>query len=69
MPAREDLDNALLLEGAQFTPTEGVDDVVLKRRVQLIERGHSFNSMSSTLAAAVTFLSISVSSAWLIVSA
>src|ERR1035438_4730273 len=66
VPAPEDLADAFLLKGAQFTPTEGVDDVVLKGWVQLIERRHSFNSMSSTLAAVVTFLSISVSSAWLI---
>src|SRR5205823_12696433 len=42
------------LDGSQFPPAEGVDDVVLKRRMQAVEFAHRSNSMSSTVWACVS---------------
>ena len=37
------------LDGPQFAPAEGIDDVVLKGRMQSVECAHGSSSMSSTV--------------------
>ena len=37
------------LDGSQFPPAEGIDDVVLKSRMQSVKITHTSNSMSSTV--------------------
>ena len=37
------------LDGPQFPPAEGIDDVVLQGRVQSVECVHTSSSMSSTV--------------------
>ena len=68
MLSRQERLDTLLLERPQRTPAKRIHDVVLKRRVKALKGRHKVSSMSSTLAAALTFLSISLSSVGLTVS-
>ncbi len=58
----ENAGDHLLLEGSQLPPTQAVDDVVLQRRMELIEVAHKFSSISSTSAAPIACRSTGVSS-------
>ena len=58
---KERLDRRLL-KWPQLTPTQTVDDVMLQRRMQLVEWVHSDSSISSTLAAPIACRSTAVSS-------
>ena len=49
--AQVGLADGQVLDGPEFAPAQGVDDVVLECRVQAAERTHRSSSMLSTLVA------------------
>ena len=49
----EDFGNDGILKRPQLTPPKTVDDVVLQRRVKLLEVAHRSSSISSTLDAPI----------------
>ena len=49
-------------KGRKLPPSQAVDDVVLDRRMELVEVAHRFNSISSTSEAPIACRSTGVSS-------
>ena len=60
-PRRDRLD-AFFLQGAQFAPPQRVYDVVLNKRIELVESFQSSKEISSTDLAAIEFRSSALSS-------
>ena len=58
----QDARDHLLLEGPQLPPAQAVDDVVLDRRMELVEVAHRSSSISSTSDAPIACRSTGVSS-------
>ncbi len=67
--AVDEWNDRVLLQLPQCFPTETVDDMVLKRRMETVESAHAHNSISSTDWAATRLRSVSFISPSPIVSA